>query len=156
MKSIYAYSIYMMKIEAYTDGACSGNPGPGAWGVLLRGAKFEKELAGGEIDTTNNRMELTAVIKALEELKTPCKIELYTDSQYVMRGYTEWMPVWIAKKWKNSTKKIVANVDLWQRLHELGAKHEISWHWVKGHDGHTENERVDALARAYIEKMLQS
>ncbi len=141
----------MKEIEIYTDGACSGNPGPGGWGVLLRYKGQEKEMSGGEIQTTNNRMELTAVIEALNSLKHPCRIHLYTDSQYVMKGFNEWIPGWIARGWKNASKKPVLNVDLWQSLLDAAKPHQIEWHWVKGHAGHTENERVDALARQFIE-----
>ena len=140
----------MKKIDIYTDGACSGNPGPGGWGVLLRYKGQEKELSGGEIMTTNNRMELTAVIEALKTLKEACHIHLYTDSQYVIKGFNEWLPGWIERGWKNSSKKDVSNVDLWKQLLELTKIHQINWIWVKGHAGHVENERVDALARQYI------
>ncbi len=140
----------MKKIDIYTDGACSGNPGPGGWGVLLRYKGQEKELSGGEIMTTNNRMELTAVIEALKTLKEACHIHLYTDSQYVIKGFNEWLPGWIERGWKNSSKKDVSNVDLWKQLLELTKIHQIKWIWVKGHAGHVENERVDALARQYI------
>ncbi len=143
----------MKEIDIYTDGACSGNPGPGGWGVLLRYKNQEKELNGGEVLTTNNRMELTAVIEALKSLKQPCHIHLYTDSQYVMKGFTEWLPGWIAKGWKNASKKPVLNADLWQQLLELAERHTIEWTWVKGHAGHAENERVDALARQFIEQL---
>ncbi len=140
----------MKKIEIYTDGACSGNPGEGGWGVLLRYKGTEKELYGRDSQTTNNRMELTAVIRALEDLKEPCNIDLYTDSQYVMKGFNEWLPGWIAKKWKTASKNPVMNVDLWQKLIEVARPHVIHWTWVKGHAGHPENERVDALARKLI------
>lgn len=142
------------RVEIFTDGACSGNPGVGGWGAILRYKTTEKELSGGEIDTTNNRMELTAVIKALSALKTNCNISLYTDSQYVMKGITEWLDKWKAAGWRTSNKKQpVKNVDLWQLLDELVQKHEIRWIWIKGHNGHTENERCDALARAEVEKL---
>ena len=138
----------MNHIEIYTDGACKGNPGPGGWGVLLRSAGHEKELFGGEPLTTNNRMELTAVIEALSALKRPCEVDLYLDSQYVRQGITEWIAGWKARGWRTSTKQAVKNVDLWQKLDALvsGGGHRIHWHWVRGHAGHPENERADALA----------
>jgi ribonuclease HI len=135
-------------IEIHTDGACSGNPGPGGWGALLRFGKTEKELSGGEALTTNNRMEMLAAICALESLKRRCRIELYTDSQYVQKGITEWLPGWLKRNWKNSKGEAVKNQDLWQRLHAANERHHVRWHWVKGHAGHVDNERVDALARA--------
>ena len=141
----------MKKVEIFTDGACSGNPGIGGWGVLLRFGKHEKELSGGEVDTTNNKMEMTAVIEGLSQLKEPCDVTIYTDSQYVLKGYTQWLPSWIAKGWKTAAKKPVANVELWQKIVELSEKHHITWVWVKGHAGHQENERVDALARQFYE-----
>lgn len=142
------------RVEIFTDGACSGNPGVGGWGAILRYKTTEKELSGGELDTTNNRMELTAVIKALSALKTNCNISLYTDSQYVMKGITEWLDKWKATGWRTSNKKQpVKTVDLWQLLDELVQKHEIRWIWIKGHNGHAENERCDALARAEVEKL---
>ena len=141
----------MIRVEIFTDGACSGNPGPGGWGALLRCRGVEKELSGGEKETTNNRMELTAVISALAALKPSCDISLYTDSKYVMDGITRWLPNWKKNGWKTSNKKSpVKNVDLWQRLDELAGGHEIRWIWVKGHAGHAENERVDELARNAI------
>lgn len=133
-------------ITIYTDGACSGNPGPGGWGALLMWNGHEKELCGGEEETTNNRMEMTAVIKALEALKEPSKVELYTDSKYVMQGITEWMKGWKAKGWKTASKKPVKNVDLWQEIDALVQAHDVSFHWVKGHAGDPGNERADALA----------
>lgn len=140
------------RVEIFTDGACSGNPGIGGWGAILRYKETEKELSGGELETTNNRMELMAVIQALSALKTSCNISLYTDSQYVMKGITEWLANWKKNSWKTSNKKqAVKNVDLWQQLDELVQKHEIRWIWVKGHNGHAENERCDALARAEVE-----
>lgn len=145
------------RVEIYTDGACSGNPGIGGWGVLLRYKDVEKELSGGDEQTTNNRMELTAVIEALKALKTSCNITLYTDSKYVMSGITEWMPNWKRNNWKTANKKNdVKNVDLWLLLDELIKKHEIRWVWVKGHNGHPENERVDTLARAEVQKIKDS
>lgn len=140
------------RVEIFTDGACSGNPGIGGWGAILRYKETEKELSGGELETTNNRMELMAVIMALSALKTSCNISLYTDSQYVMKGITEWLDNWKKNSWKTSNKKqAVKNIDLWQQLDELVQKHEIRWIWVKGHNGHAENERCDALARAEVE-----
>ena len=138
----------MPEVEIYTDGACSGNPGAGGWGAILRYGSVEKELSGGESDTTNNRMELTAVIEALKALKKPCNIVIYTDSRYVMDGVNEWMPNWKINGWRTSNKKTpVKNVDLWQSLESLLEIHKIKWVWVKGHNGHPENERVDKLAR---------
>jgi len=134
-------------VIAYTDGACSGNPGPGGWGVLLLYKGNERELTGGELATTNNRMELTAAIEALNALTRPCKVELYTDSRYVLDGITTWIHGWKKNGWRTSDKKPVKNEDLWQRLDELVQRHEVSFHWVKGHDGHPENERADELAR---------
>ena len=138
----------MNRIEMFTDGACKGNPGPGGWGVLLRAPGHEKELFGGEALTTNNRMELTAVIEGLRALKKPCEVDLYLDSQYVRQGITEWIAGWKAKGWRTSTKQPVKNVDLWQQLDALvaGSGHRIHWHWVRGHAGHEGNERADALA----------
>ncbi|BBO60315.1 ribonuclease HI [Mycoavidus sp. B2-EB] len=133
-------------IEIYTDGACKGNPGPGGWGALLRYRMQEKELSGGEAATTNNRMELMAVIAALEALKRSAKIAIYTDSKYVQLGISQWMLGWKQKNWMTSAKKPVKNIDLWQRLDKLANQHEIQWCWVKGHAGHPENERADALA----------
>ncbi|GLR00653.1 MAG: ribonuclease HI [Glomeribacter sp. 1016415] len=133
-------------IEIYTDGACKGNPGPGGWGALLRYRTQEKELSGGEAATTNNRMELMAVIAALEALKRRAKIAVYTDSKYVQLGISQWMPGWKQKNWMTSAKTPVKNIDLWQRLDKLAHQHEIQWRWVKGHAGHPENERADALA----------
>ncbi len=144
------------RIEIFTDGACSGNPGIGGWGALLRYKDIEKELSGGEIETTNNRMELTAVIEALKALKTRCNITLYTDSKYVMCGITEWLENWKNNGWKTSNKKSeVKNIDLWQQLDELIKQHEIRWVWVKGHNGHPENERVDTLARKEVSNLKQ-
>jgi ribonuclease HI len=139
-------------VELCTDGACSGNPGPGGWGALLRCRGVERELSGGEALTTNNRMELMAAIVALESLKRPCAVSLHTDSQYLMKGVTEWMRGWKARGWKTAAKEPVKNVDLWQRLEAALAPHRVSCTWVKGHDGHVENERVYALARAAIPK----
>lgn len=142
------------RVEIFTDGACSGNPGIGGWGALLRYKDIEKELSGGEIDTTNNRMELTAVLEALKALKTTCNITLYTDSKYVMCGITEWLENWKKNGWKTSNKKNeVKNIDLWQQLDEIIKHHQIRWVWVKGHNGHIENERVDTLARNEVLKL---
>jgi ribonuclease HI len=137
-------------VEIFSDGACRGNPGPGGWGVLLRLNKKEKELWGGEADTTNNRMELTAVIRALEALKRPSRARVYTDSQYVQKGISEWVHDWKRRDWRTVDKKPVKNIDLWKRLDELAALHEVEWHWVKGHAGHPENERADKLANKGI------
>ncbi len=143
----------MPAVEIFTDGACRGNPGPGGWGALLRAGDTEKELWGGERETTNNRMELTAAIKGLEALKRPSKVSLTTDSQYVRKGITEWIENWKRKDWQTAAKKPVKNKDLWQQLDELSTRHDISWHWVKGHSGHVENERVDALANRGIDEL---
>jgi ribonuclease HI len=137
-------------IEIFTDGACSGNPGPGGWGVLLRFKGTEKELSGFSPATTNNRMELQAAIEGLRALKKPSTATLYTDSQYVQRGMTEWIKGWKAKGWKTASKEPVKNADLWQELAALAAPHQVTWAWVRGHSGHAENERVDALARQAI------
>ncbi len=142
----------MKKIEIFTDGACSGNPGPGGWGVLLRYNKHEKRMKGGARETTNNRMELTAAIKAIQAVKQSCTIELTTDSEYVRKGITEWMYKWKQNNWKNSSKKTIKNLDLWQQLDQEVQNHKINWHWVKGHSGHIENEIVDELAREGIPK----
>ena len=133
-------------VRIYTDGACKGNPGPGGWGALLRSGRHDRELYGGEPETTNNRMELTAVIRALEALTRPCRVELFTDSEYVKRGITEWLSAWKQRGWKTADRKPVKNVDLWQTLEALAARHRVSWHWVRGHSGHPENERADELA----------
>jgi ribonuclease HI len=136
----------MTHVEAFTDGACKGNPGPGGWGVLLRYGKVERELFGGEALTTNNRMELTAVIQALNALTRPCDVTVYTDSQYVMNGITQWLAAWKARGWKTADKKEVKNIDLWLALDAAAARHQVQWRWVRGHAGHAENERADALA----------
>lgn len=133
-------------VQIWTDGACRGNPGPGGWGALLRYNGVEKALSGGEARTTNNRMELMAAIRALQALKRPCKVRLTTDSQYVRKGITEWMRNWQRNGWKTAAKKPVKNDDLWKELHVATRRHEIEWHWVKGHSGHPENERADELA----------
>lgn len=140
------------RIEIYTDGACSGNPGPGGWGVILRWNGHEKELHGGEAETTNNRMEMMAVIKALEALKKHSTVDIHTDSKYVMQGVEEWMEGWKARGWRTADKKPVKNQDLWERIDSLISKHKVKFHWVKGHAGHAENERADELARRGIPK----
>ena len=134
-------------VTIYTDGACSGNPGPGGWGAVLLFGAHERDLWGGETPTTNNRMELTAAIRALDALTRPCRVELHTDSQYVRQGITEWMPGWKARGWRTADKKPVKNDDLWKALDAARARHEVTWRWVKGHAGHPLNERADALAR---------
>jgi ribonuclease HI len=141
-------------VEIFTDGACRGNPGPGGWGAVLRYKGTEKDLCGAEADTTNNRMELTAAIKALESLKRRCHVKLTTDSVYVKSGITEWMHRWKQKGWKTADKKPVKNIDLWQQLDQVSLQHDIAWHWVKGHSGHRENDRADALANLAIDTML--
>lgn len=133
-------------VEIYADGACKGNPGPGGWGALLRLGDKERELFGGEPATTNNRMELRAVIEALRALKRRCTVRLYTDSQYVQKGVTEWLPQWKRRGWKTAAKQPVKNEDLWRELDALVVQHDVSWHWVRGHAGHVENERADGLA----------
>jgi ribonuclease HI len=137
-------------VEIFTDGACSGNPGPGGWGAILRYGDVEREISGAEPASTNNRMELFAAIAALEALKRPCTVRLYTDSQYLRDGITKWLPQWKARQWRTADKKPVKNVDLWQRLDTAAAPHRVEWHWVRGHAGHPENMRADALARAAI------
>lgn len=137
-------------VVMYTDGACSGNPGPGGWGSVLMYNGHRRELSGGDSDTTNNRMELMAVIRALEALKRPCRVELHTDSVYVMKGITEWIAQWKRRNWMTAAKKPVKNVDLWQRLEEAVSRHDVDWRWVKGHSGIPENERADELARLAI------
>ena len=137
-------------VEIYSDGACRGNPGPGGWGALLRFRNAEKELWGGEAQTTNNRMELTAVIRALEALERPSRVRVVTDSQYVQKGISEWLPSWKRRGWRTADKKPVKNDDLWKQLDELNSRHQVEWQWVKGHAGHPENERADALANKGI------
>ena len=141
-------------VDIYTDGACRGNPGPGGWGALLSAGAHEKEISGAENATTNNRMELMAVIGALEALKRPSQVRLYTDSQYVRRGITEWLAQWKARDWKTADRKAVKNQDLWQQLEQAAARHRIEWHWVRGHTGVAGNERADALANAAIDTLL--
>ena len=143
----------MDEVEIFTDGACRGNPGPGGWGALLRYGRHERELYGGERETTNNRMELMAAIRALESLKRPCKVHLTTDSTYVKKGITEWLPNWKKRGWKTAARKPVKNVDLWQRLDEAVQRHDVHWHWVRGHTGHAENERADELANRGIDEL---
>ncbi|GAB4468240.1 MAG: ribonuclease HI [Burkholderiaceae bacterium] len=142
-------------VEIYTDGACKGNPGPGGWGAYLKSGVHEKELFGGEPQTTNNRMELVAVIEALASLKRRCRVVLHTDSQYVKLGVTEWLPNWIRRGWKTAGNKAVKNADLWARLAELAQRHDIDWRWVKGHAGNAGNERADRLANRGVEAMLR-
>lgn len=141
----------MSDVTIYTDGACSGNPGPGGWGAILISGNNRKELNGGESGTTNNRMELTAAIEALNALKRPCKVDLYTDSVYVRDGITKWIHGWVRNGWRTAAKKPVKNAELWQALQDARKRHEIDWHWVKGHAGHPENERADELAREGME-----
>jgi len=140
-------------VEMFTDGACRGNPGPGGWGVLLRFKGKEKELYGGEAETTNNRMELMAAIRGLESLTRPCQVQLTTDSQYVMKGITEWMANWKKRGWKTAGRQPVKNVDLWQRLDKALSPHQVKWQWVRGHTGHPENERADQLANRGIDEL---
>jgi ribonuclease HI len=141
------------KVVIYTDGACSGNPGPGGWGAVLISGGHERELFGGEPNTTNNRMEMMAAIQALEALKRPCKVELHTDSQYLRNGILQWLAGWKAKGWKTAAKAPVKNEDLWRRLDEARLRHEVDWRWVKGHAGHELNERADALARRGVQEV---
>ena len=143
-------------VEIYTDGACRGNPGPGGWGAVLSSGNHEKELSGAEPLTTNNRMELTAAIRALAALKRPCSVALYTDSQYVRKGITEWLPQWKARDWRTADRKPVKNVDLWQALEREIERHRIEWHWVKGHAGVPGNERADRLANEAIDAFAAS
>lgn len=145
----------MKHVQIYTDGACRGNPGPGGWGALLRYGSHEKIIYGAEAHTTNNRMELMAAIRALASLKASCKIELYTDSQYVQKGITEWLKGWKKRDWKKADKKPIKNADLWQTLDHEVSRHEVSWHWVKGHSGHPENELVDRTANQAIDEFLK-
>jgi ribonuclease HI len=146
----------MKRVEIFTDGACKGNPGPGGWGALLRMGQHERELSGGEADTTNNRMELTAAIRGLSALKEPCSVELYSDSKYVLDGMTQWIHGWQKRGWVNAKKEPVRNADLWRELIDAAAPHSVSWHWVKGHSGHPENERVDQLASDQAERIASS
>jgi ribonuclease HI len=146
----------LSRVEIWTDGACSGNPGPGGWGAILRFGEREKELCGGEQLTTNNRMELTAAISALEALKRPCEVDLHTDSQYLRQGVTGWMFGWKKNGWRTADRKPVKNEDLWRRLDEATERHKIDWRWVKGHAGDEMNERADELARAGMKPFLRS
>ncbi|PPR22828.1 MAG: Ribonuclease HI [Alphaproteobacteria bacterium MarineAlpha10_Bin1] len=141
------------RVKIYTDGACSGNPGPGGWGAILIHKQQRKEIFGGEADSTNNRMELTAAIRALEALKRRSDVDLYSDSRYVLDGITHWIHGWKTKGWRTASKKPVKNEDLWRRLDEMNSNHTVRWHWVKGHNGHPENERADALARLGISEI---
>ena len=150
MKGKRAWPETAIIVELFTDGACSGNPGPGGWGVLLRYGEVEKELCGFAAETTNNRMEMMAAISALEALKRPCVIDIYTDSSYVRDGITKWIFGWQKRGWKTADKKPVKNVELWQRLLKALEPHQVEWHWVKGHAGHPENERCDELARQAV------
>jgi ribonuclease HI len=143
----------MKTVEIFTDGACRGNPGPGGWGALLRYGNKERTLCGGEHETTNNRMELMAVIKGLSALQRSCEVKVTSDSTYVLKGIQEWMPNWKARGWKTASKKPVKNVDLWQQLDQLVEIHSIDWQWVKGHSGHTENESADQLANRGIDEL---
>jgi ribonuclease HI len=140
------------EVVAYTDGACRGNPGPGGWGVVLEHGPHVKELCGGETATTNNRMELTAAIRALEALQRPARISVYTDSNYVKNGITEWLPNWVRRGWQTAARKPVKNKDLWQQLAVLTDRHDVSWHWVRGHSGHPGNERADRLANQGLDE----
>ena len=143
----------MSRVEIYTDGACRGNPGPGGWGALIRIEECEREIYGGEPATTNNRMELTAAIRALEALKQRCKVDLYSDSKYLRDGITIWLADWKRRGWKTADRKPVKNQDLWEQLDVLAGAHDVEWHWVRGHDGHPENERADALANRGIDEL---
>lgn len=144
----------MSRVTIYTDGACRGNPGPGGWGAFMSWGDHERDLKGGNRETTNNRMELTAAIEALAALKRPCVVDLYTDSEYLRKGITEWMENWKRNGWRTSAKKPVKNADLWQALEEASHKHAVNWHWVKGHNGDPGNERADALANEAIDQLM--
>ena len=144
----------IVEVEIYTDGACRGNPGPGGWGAILIYGEHRKEIFGGVKQTTNNRMELMAVIRALEALKRPCRVILHTDSQYVQKGITQWIRDWKRRDWKTASRQDVKNVDLWQLLDQVNQVHEVQWRWIKGHAGHPENERADQLARQGVEQAL--
>ena len=141
-------------VRIYSDGACKGNPGPGGWGAIVYAGEEEIELFGGEPQTTNNRMELTAVIRALQSLESPRTVSVYTDSQYVQKGISEWLPAWKLRGWRTADKKPVKNADLWRELEQAAARHRVEWHWVKGHAGHPQNERADALANRGVEGAL--
>lgn len=144
----------MNDVEIHTDGACRGNPGPGGWGAVLRSGGVAKEIWGGEPTTTNNRMELTAAIRALEALRRPCRVDLYTDSQYLRRGISEWLADWKRRGWRTADRKPVKNEDLWRTLDELARLHDVRWHWVKGHAGHDDNERADQLANRGVDEII--
>ena len=144
----------MNEVNIFTDGACRNNPGPGGWGVILKSESTTKELYGGEIDTTNNQMELLAAIKALQSLKQPCRVNLYTDSTYVKKGITEWIIKWKSNGYRNAKKKPVLNSDLWKQLDELASIHQVEWYWIKGHSGHPGNERADALANKGVDEIM--
>ena len=146
----------MTEVVLYTDGACRGNPGPGGWGVLLRAKGQEREICGGALSTTNNRMELMAAIEGLQALTRPCSVAVYTDSEYLRKGIGEWLPRWKATGWRTAARKPVKNEDLWRRLEEAAARHQVEWHWVKGHAGHAENERADALANRGLDDILSA
>ncbi len=146
----------MKKIRLYTDGACRGNPGPGGWGVWMLYGQHHRELWGGERETTNNRMELRAVIEGLAALNQACEVEIYSDSEYVLKGITQWLENWKAKNWRTAARKPVKNADLWQRLDAEAQRHLVHWHWVKGHSGHEGNDRADSLANRGIDEMLKS
>ncbi|HSQ09145.1 MAG TPA: ribonuclease HI [Burkholderiaceae bacterium] len=156
LTSVQAKSTDDVEVEIWTDGACKGNPGPGGWGALLKYGGHERELFGGESPTTNNRMELMAVIEALGSLKRGCRVVLHTDSQYVQLGITEWLPNWIRRDWKTAAKKPVKNADLWQLLQAAAARHDIDWRWIKGHAGHEGNERADELANRGVKSVSMS
>lgn len=144
----------MKQVEIFTDGACRGNPGPGGWGALLRYGDHEREIFGGEAETTNNRMEMTAALKALESLSEPCLVDLTTDSEYLRKGMTEWLAGWKARNWRTASRQPVKNADIWKALEKAVARHDIRWHWVKGHSGHAENERADQLANRGIDEQM--
>lgn len=146
----------MKKVEIFTDGACRGNPGPGGWGALLRYGETERELYGGEAATTNNRMELTAAIRALSVLRESCRVDLYTDSQYLRDGVTRWLENWKKRGWRTADRKPVKNIELWQALDREAQRHQVQWHWVRGHSGHAENERADQLANRGIDETMLS
>ena len=145
----------MNEVDIFTDGACRHNPGPGGWGAILKNNSVTKELYGGEIDTTNNQMELLAAIKALQSLKRPCRVNLYTDSNYVKQGITEWIVKWKSNGFRNTKKKPVLNSDLWKQLDALNSMHQVKWYWIKGHSGHPENERADALANKGVDEIIK-
>ena len=145
----------MNEVDIFTDGACRNNPGPGGWGAILKTQSATKELYGGEIDTTNNQMELLAAIKALQSLKRPCRVNLYTDSNYVKQGITEWIVKWKSNGFRNTKKKPVLNSDLWKQLDALNSMHQVKWYWIKGHSGHPENERADALANKGVDEIIK-